>query len=321
LNLTGPVLAQTAAPTPATPATPTTEQSKNLQVDTGPEADPTKQPDINYKEGINEDAVPVIDIATPNKAGGTSHNVYTEFNVGPEGMVFNNSTDGSETSILLNKTLDANGNLANGAAGLILNEVTGGNISKLLGYMEVYGTSADLIVANPNGITCKGCGFYNTPRVTLTTGTPNIDTAGNLTGFTVTSDRKITIGDPDATASHLGADVTQVDYFDIVARSIQISGLIEGDENKTEIGLFAGYNTFDYQQGHPEQRGVTSNGDGNGDLEFGIDSTLFGGAYAHKITIIGTEQGFGVNTPADMQAAYGGITLEANGKIVFGKTS
>ncbi len=32
-----------------------------------------------------------------------------------------------------------------------------------------------MIVANPHGITCQGCGFINTPRATLTTGKPIMD--------------------------------------------------------------------------------------------------------------------------------------------------
>ncbi|MEJ2116409.1 MAG: filamentous hemagglutinin N-terminal domain-containing protein, partial [Alphaproteobacteria bacterium] len=292
LNLTAPVLAQTL------PVAPTA----NPQGQT-----PTVTPAPNSN-------VPVVDITTPNDAG-VSHNVYSDFNVGPEGMVFNNSTTGDEVSQITGTQLGANSNLTNGSASLILNEVTGGNISQLLGYMEVYGQSADFVIANPNGITCNGCGFYNTPRVTLTTGTPIWGDNGSLDGFDVNGG-KITIGDPNATTSSLGADVTRVDFFDIVARSIQISGLIEGNTSSTEIGLFAGRNTYNYSS-----HTVTPKADDGSDKpEFGIDSTLFGGAYANKITIIGTENGVGVRTPTDMRAAYGGISLTADGKIVFGKT-
>ncbi|WP_404829515.1 two-partner secretion domain-containing protein [Dickeya solani] len=52
------------------------------------------------------------------------------------------------------------------------------NRSRLAGYLEVAGQAANVVVANPYGITCSGCGFLNTPRITLTTGTPQFDAAG-----------------------------------------------------------------------------------------------------------------------------------------------
>lgn len=45
--------------------------------------------------------------------------------------------------------------------------------------------SAKVIVANPYGIGCNGCGFINTPNVTLTTGKPVIDRAGQLKSYQV----------------------------------------------------------------------------------------------------------------------------------------
>nr|WP_274610513.1 filamentous hemagglutinin N-terminal domain-containing protein [Pseudomonas sp. TH49] len=52
------------------------------------------------------------------------------------------------------------------------------------GYTEVAGQSARVIVANPYGISCNGCGFINTPRVTLGTGKPVLDN-GRLERFQV----------------------------------------------------------------------------------------------------------------------------------------
>ncbi|WP_375672344.1 filamentous hemagglutinin N-terminal domain-containing protein, partial [Bartonella sp. AA16SXTY] len=62
-----------------------------------------------------------------------------------------------------------------GSAKVILNEVTSGKRSALNGPGEVFGKQADVIIANPNGISCDGCGFINTPHATLTTGVPEID--------------------------------------------------------------------------------------------------------------------------------------------------
>ncbi len=41
-----------------------------------------------------------------------------------------------------------------------------------------------MVVANPHGITCDGCGFINTPHATLTTGKPVIE-QGQLKRYNV----------------------------------------------------------------------------------------------------------------------------------------
>ena len=66
------------------------------------------------------------------------------------------------------------------------NEVTSTNPSNLRGYTEVAGSKADVIIANPNGITCNGCGFINTSRGVLTTGTPVFGGDGSPNAFRVT---------------------------------------------------------------------------------------------------------------------------------------
>ena len=41
-----------------------------------------------------------------------------------------------------------------------------------------------MIIANPNGISCNGCGFINTSKVDLVTGTANFS-GDDLTGFSI----------------------------------------------------------------------------------------------------------------------------------------
>lgn len=108
---------------------------------------------------------PLVQIATPSAAG-VSHNQYSQFNVGPNGAILNNARD-----VVLTQQggyVGANPNLQGGAARVILNEVTSTSPSQLRGYTEVAGQRAEVIIANPNGISCDGCGFINTSRGVLT---------------------------------------------------------------------------------------------------------------------------------------------------------
>src|SRR5690606_35054893 len=125
---------------------------------------------------------PVVNIATPN-GNGLSHNKFTDYNVGQQGLLRNNAS-GATQSTQRGGIIIGTPNLKGGAANLILNEVTGPNASQLKGYTEVAGKSAHVIVANPHGIACDGCGFINTPRVTLSTGKPVVEN-GRLDRFDV----------------------------------------------------------------------------------------------------------------------------------------
>lgn len=108
--------------------------------------------------------MPIVNIATPNGAG-LSNNHFRDYNVGANGLILNNAT-GKTQGTQLGGIILGNPNLKGQAAQVILNQVTGGNRSTLAGYTEVAGQSARVIVANPHGITCQGCGFINTPRAT-----------------------------------------------------------------------------------------------------------------------------------------------------------
>ncbi|MGP2516194.1 hemagglutinin repeat-containing protein [Yersinia sp. 2545 StPb PI] len=120
-------------------------------------------PDIH----VATNGVPVINIAPPS-ASGMSHNQYEAFNVGREGVVFNNSLESVNSNA---GQLGANPNLQGNAASLILNEVVGRNASLLLGRQQVVGMAADYVLANPNGISCDGCSFDpNFNQVTLVVG-------------------------------------------------------------------------------------------------------------------------------------------------------
>jgi filamentous hemagglutinin len=124
--------------------------------------------------------VTVVNIANPNKRG-LSHNKYQRFNVDKSGLILNNS-DQNYVDTRLGGMIVGNARLQ-APARVIFNEVTSTRRSALEGYTEVAGQRADIVIANPNGISINGAGFINSSRVTLTTGIPSIDAQGNLNGI------------------------------------------------------------------------------------------------------------------------------------------
>ena len=95
----------------------------------------------------------VDNIAEPNNSG-LSVNNYETFHIPSNGRVFNNSVSGATSQLL--GDVPANSNFISGnAASIILAQVSGTEISLLLGAFEVVGSEAGLIIANPNGICCN----------------------------------------------------------------------------------------------------------------------------------------------------------------------
>jgi filamentous hemagglutinin len=236
--------------------------------------------------------VPLVNIVAPN-ASGLSHNKFTDFNVGANGLILNNSQSAGVSK--LGGVVLGNPNLTGGTARSILADVTGGNLSLLQGVTEVFGTSADFILANPAGITCQGCGFINTPRVTLSTGTPALDGNGGLTGLDVAQGAVLVDGQT--------LDVTGLDIFDIVSRTARLNAAIKGQT----LGIFTGAGHYDYAA-----RTTTASGAGGSGVS--IDSSALGGLYANRITLIGTDKGVGVNLQGEVNAADA-LVISADGQV------
>ncbi|WP_081883315.1 two-partner secretion domain-containing protein [Pseudomonas sp. BRG-100] len=247
--------------------------------------------------GAAGNGVPVVNIATPNGAG-LSHNQFKDYNVGPNGVILNNG-NGAMVNTQLGGIIVGNPNLKGGAANVILNEVNGGSPSQLRGYTEVAGQSAKVIVANPYGVTCSGCGFINTPNVTLTTGKPVLDASGQLQRYEVDGGAVTIDGE--------GLNASNVERFDIITRSAKINAQI----NARELNVIAGRNDVDAQSLKTTARAD----DGSAKPELAIDSSALGGMYAGAIKLVGTEAGVGVKLDGTLAASGGDIQLDANGRL------
>lgn len=172
-----------------------------------------------------------------------------------------------------------------------------GHPSFLRGYVEVAGDRAQVVIANPSGITCDGCGFINASRTTLTTGTAVMNN-GSLDGFVVRRGTVTVQGD--------GMDASQSDYTNIIARAVRVNAGIWS----RELRVTSGANRVD-----SDNQVIQKQGGDDGTPAFAIDVAQLGGMYANKIILVGTEAGVGMRNAGSIGAAAGEVRISTDGHI------
>lgn len=251
---------------------------------------------------------PIVNIRTPNSKG-LSHNTYNQFDIGDNGAILNNSIAGANTHLA--GAIAGNQYLAKAAANTILNEVRSDRAAQINGNIEIAGQAADIIIASPSGLQIQGGGFINANNATLTTGTPNIDSTGELTSFNV---QKGTIRFDNSEASNKalggalydGKRYNQANYVDILARAVEVNGDLHA--NKT-LNVVTGNNKIDYETlSSSTLRKIEAS------PTLALDVSNLGGIYANSINLIGTESGLGVRNAGNIIGSQQ-VVLNNTGKI------
>lgn len=238
---------------------------------------------------------PVVNIVAPNAAG-VSHNRFDAFGVDASGVVLNNSVKAVKSQLA--GQIDGNANFAGRAAQVIITEVTGKTATALNGAMEIAGQRATLVVANPNGISADGASFINASRVTLTTGTPQLDRYGRLNALEVNQ------GVISVTGK--GLDATGAQRADLLARSVELNAKLQA----RQLSVVTGANKIGYASGR------ISAADAAGTAPtVALDVAELGSMYADAIQMVGTEQGVGVNIAGKIEAATGSLSLANAGSV------
>ena len=235
--------------------------------------------------------IPLVNIAAPS-AGGVSRNDYERFNVPEKGAVLNNSYTLSKTELA--GFVQGNANMAGGPAKIILNQVTSGHPTTMNGFLEVAGTKADVVIANPNGITVNGGGFINTGRAILTTGKPEYSRDNQWKDIRVSNDAMIVIDGK-------GLNGEKADAIELYTRAAKILGQIKAET----LQVTTGANVIDAKSGTVaaiEGSGVKP--------QVAIDAADLGAMNAGRIFFVLTEE----NIPAQLQNA-----IEAQDLVIDSK--
>ena len=250
-------------------------------------------------------AAPRIDIAPPNAAG-VSLNQYDRFDVEAAGAVLNNAVGAARSELL--GDIAANAGLNGRAARLIINQVLGADPTSLRGMLEVAGARADVIVANPHGISCDGCGFIGAGRATLLVGSTQLDGAeGPL--------RSLSAADADLRIRGLGLrdHARTAERIDLIARRIAVAARVDA----RELRLIAGGNEVDAASG--DVQGLADAVAAQ--VGYSIDVAEAGAMHAGRIHLISTEAGAGVRSAGALHTYTQDLRLDTAGELTLGSAS
>ncbi|MFW1914364.1 filamentous hemagglutinin, partial [Acinetobacter sp. ULE_I001] len=164
------------------------------------------------------------------------------------------------------------------------------------------GKQAQVVIANPSGLVCDGCGVINADRFTLTTGQAVMH-QGYLDSFRVREGQ--------VTIEGKGLNGSLTPYTDIYARALNVNAGLYANELKTVLGQ----NDINVQDPNSAKISATTSTPSSPTPSFALDVGKLGGMYAGKIYLVGTEKGLGVRNAGSLNALSGQMHLNANGDL------
>jgi len=230
---------------------------------------------------------------------GVSHNTYTSFNVGTAGADLNNTTVAART---------------------IVNQVTSTNPSLIQGNIAVLGPRANVILANPNGITVDGGSFTNTGNVALTTGQVSFNdftnSAGQLQRNVVlnTNSGAINIGSGGLAGTMLN--------LELIAKQVRVAGAVQNSftNPNSRVRIVAGDSRAEVDTSVSPTDNLdpwisySSTGTGT-PLGYAIDIASGGSLTGGRIELIATDQGAGVRNAGATYATAGDFVISSTGNL------
>ncbi|WP_311734734.1 MULTISPECIES: filamentous hemagglutinin N-terminal domain-containing protein [unclassified Paraburkholderia] len=256
-------------------------------------------PDGGTTTGVSTAANGHQTVAIAPAVGGVSNNTYRSFNVSAAGADLNNAGVNART---------------------IVNQVTSTNPSVIQGAINVLGPRANVILANPNGITVDGGSFVNAGHVVLSTGQVSFsdillapgDTQRNV--VLTTSQGTITIGPGGLTGTLIN--------LDLVAKQLAINGPVTNSFTSSTSGIraIAGDSTTTWDTSFsPSDNShdwlASSISSGTVSNALAVDLSPLGSLTAGRIQLIVNDRGAGVRNLGALYASAGDVVVSANGDI------
>ncbi|OJB04455.1 filamentous hemagglutinin [Burkholderia ubonensis] len=236
---------------------------------------------------------------------GVSSNTYSSFNVTAAGATLNNTGINART---------------------IVNQVTSTNPSLIQGQIDVAGPRANVVLANPNGITVNGGSFVNTGHVALSTGNVSFNDVQIAPGVIQrnvvldTATGTIVVGPGGLASALIG--------LDLIAKTIRIDGPVNNTFTSPTAGvrLLAGSSRVELNTGlSPSDnandwltRSATMNPDTAS--SYAIDITAAGSLTSGRVQLIVTDRGPGVRSAGPLNASLGDFLLTSNGNVELSNT-
>ncbi|MCT7313272.1 filamentous hemagglutinin N-terminal domain-containing protein [Ralstonia sp. CHL-2022] len=256
-------------------------------------------PDGGTATTVNTGATGRQTVNIAPSVAGVSHNTYSSFNVGTAGADLNNTTVAART---------------------IVNQVTSTNPSLIQGNIAVLGPRANVIIANPNGITVDGGSFTNTGNVALTTGQVSFNDfttgAGQLQRNVVlnTNSGAINIGPGGLAGTMLN--------LELIAKQVRVAGAVQNNftDPNSKVRIVAGNSRAEVDTSVSPTDNLSSwisySSTGTGaPLGLAIDITSGGSLTGGRIELVATDQGAGVHHAGAAYATAGDFAVSSTGDL------
>ncbi|KVO73380.1 filamentous hemagglutinin [Burkholderia ubonensis] len=236
---------------------------------------------------------------------GVSSNTYSSFNVTAAGATLNNTGINART---------------------IVNQVTSTSPSLIQGQIDVAGPRANVVLANPNGITVNGGSFVNTGHVALSTGNVSFNDVQIAPGVIQrnvvldTATGTIVVGPGGLESALIG--------LDLIAKTIRIDGPVHNTYTSPMAGvrLLAGSSRVMLDTGlsptDDKHDWLTRSATMNPDTasSYAIDITAAGSLTSGRVQLIVTDRGPGVRSAGPLNASLGDFLLTSNGNVELSNT-